>query len=651
MMPPTEDNPLFQRNMAFLRVAFPEIADTVAKFPYDPARLPLVGEDDWDLVTDDGALLYHGHGSRKYARAHVDAFWGVAANQRMRYPPPENLDADTHADTFQGTCIEKAHRAGIEFSAERLETGAANVVVFGVGLGHHLPHLVEKSGCESVIVIEPNFQYFFYSLCVFDWRGFIEGVRAGKGDVGFLLTSIPEQVGLGIMGWLNNRYPSLADGTLFYRHYASDLLEEMDRAFGETYLSQTGMGLGFVEDELVMIENTIRNLEHFEGHIFRRGADVTTMPAFIVGSGPSFDTLIGTVSEFAGRVVVISCGTTLRMLLGHGIVPDIHVELENVPAAYDNLAACAREHDFRRTLLVASSTIDPRIPALFDDVAFFFREGPAAFPMFSTGMDCTVKNAHPMVSNLALSLAREIGCREIYLMGIDLGTKDKDRHHGKDSPYNTGDLEYGFKNIFEHDGNFGGTVFANFVYVQSRMIKEAEIAANGGQVTYFNCSDGARIDGARPLHHSDVRIEAADRNKENLREQLLDRFVPYDRATFDKHWTGPDHVADLDTFRDALFAPSAWAEDGYGAIMALLRHLTRTVAAPIGRSRNTEELLFRGTLSLAMRSAHFFLTRIAGEPERDQFASIVKEELRALIGRLHERVLEKYAGLGLIARP
>ena len=646
MMPPPEDNPLFQRNMAFLRSAFPEIADTVAMFPYDPARLPIVGEDDWDLVTDDGSLLYHGHGARKFARAHVEAFWGVAANQRMRYPPPKNLDADKHADAFQGACMERAQRANIQFEAERLETGAANVVVFGVGLGHHLPLLVEKSGCESVIVVEPNFQYFFYSLCVFDWRGFIEGLRAGKGDVGLLLTSSPEQVGQGIMGWLNNRYPSLADGTLFYRHYASDLLEAMDRTFGENYLSQTGMGLGFVEDELVMIDNTVRNLENFEGPIFRRGTDVAKMPAFIVGSGPSFDTLIATVSENAERAVVISCGTTLRMLLGHGVVPDIHVELENAPEAYNNLAACAGEHDFRRTLLVASSTIDPRIPALFDDVVFFFREGPAAFSMFSTGMECTVKNAHPMVSNLALSVAREIGCREVYLFGIDLGTKDKDQHHGKDSPYNTGDLEYEFKNIFEHPGNFGGTVFANFVYVQSRMIKEAEIAAHGSEVTYFNCGDGVRIDGARPLHHSDVRIEAADQGKESLRRQLLDRFVPYHRASFDRHWTGPDHVAGLGAFRNALLAPSAWAEDGYAATMGLLRHLTRTVAAPIGRSRTAEELLFRGTLSLAVRSAHFFMTRIAAEPQRELFAGIVKEELLALIGRLHQRIVEKYAELG-----
>ena len=64
------------------------------------------------------------------------------------------------------------------------------------------------------------------------------------------------------------------------------------------------------------------------------------------------------------------------------------------------------------------------------------------------------------------------------------------------------------------------------------------------------------------------------------------------------------------------------------------------------RDRNAEELLFRGTLSLAMISSHFFLTRTGNSRDHEAFGAIVKEELTALIERMHALIVKKYAELG-----
>jgi hypothetical protein len=645
MMPPPEQNPLFQRNLDFLRRIAPEVANAVAICRFDSARLQAVGSDDWDLIKEDGTHLY-GLGAREFGTKHVDAFWAVAARHRMPVVPPVNIADDIHANETLGRCLVSAKEANIAFEGERCDPTAAAVVVYGIGLGHHLPRLVEKSQCESIIVVEPNVEFLFYSLFVFDWRDFIERVQGNHGHVGFALSANPLEVASNTMMWINNHYPSLADGTLFYQHYASPIFQEMHEMFVGKFQHELTMGLGFLEDELTMITNTVGNLEHFEGRVFKLGTKVTEMPAFVVGSGPSFDHSLETIRRFADRALVLSCGTTLGLLLKNGVIPDIHCELENVPEAYDTIAACAKDHDFRETLLIGSSTIDPRIQSFFDETVFFFREGPATYLMFNMGDETRIRNEYPLVSNLAVSTAVEIGCTRVYLFGVDLGTKDVAFHHSKDSLYSSGDLEYPFQNEVELEGNFGGTVFSNLIYQSSIRIKELVAGSHTSDTAFFNCSDGARVEGFQPLPLEDVDIPAGHRTREQFRESVRNGFIRYGPSVFTRQWTDNHLKRDLHEFTDRLFAHPAWSGGDYAGILELLKYLTRSVAGTTEVKRGVGERLFRGSLGTAMGAIYFLLTRVAEADARNAFAGIARTELRALIERMRTRVVEKLAELG-----
>ena len=644
-MLPSIDDPLFTKNMTYFRLAFPEVAEILATCRLDPRRLFPVGDDDWDLLLDDLSRLY-GCGSREHARAQAEAFWADVEPHRLTYPPPRNLDVDKMANEFVTTCLRQAVEAGVQFYQNRCDNSAANVIVYGVGLGQHLSDLVTRSECESVMLIEPEVDFFFCSLFTFNWGVFVESVRARGGEVAILLAHDPSATAFTIMSWLNNRYPSLIDGTLFYGHYDSEVFGEIRRQFAEVYSIQAIMGLGFVEDELCMINNTVRNLEHFEGPVFRRNAPARQLPAFIVGSGPSLDRSIETVRRYRDRALIISCGTALEVMLQQGVVPDIHTALENVPEAYDSLARCAAGHDIGKIMLIASTTVDPRIPSLFDTTIFFVRGGVASYPLFTLGEDTILHNVAPMVSNLALTFAREAGCRRIHLFGIDLGSPDAAMHHSKDSPYMQGDLDYVAQNKYEMEGNFGGTMLGSFIHVQSRTMKELEISEHGQGVAYFNCSDGVKIKGMLPLRPEDLDLAAISETKDEFKKAMLDHFIRYERTLFERHWSERRLVPALDAFKDRLLAAIDASGDGYIEAVRMLRQVTRIASTQDTWKRPTEELLFRGTLCLAMGVANYLLTRTGNTDDRRRFSAIVKENLRSLVVLAHTVIQFKYEELG-----
>jgi hypothetical protein len=647
MTPPSIDNGLFEKNLSYMKREFPAIVGILNTCDFGGSHLIPVGDSDWDVEFGGGGRLY-GCGAKEYSQNHVNGFWAVVDRQCLYMAPPNEaeIDKDGYLREFVNACLEGARRAGVEFQEQRCDKTAVNLVVFGVGLAQHLQRLADESQCESVILIEPIANFFHHSMFVFDWVKFIEEIRARNGNVIISLSSDPTEVASSIMLWLNDRYPSLIDGTMFYRHYPLQVLADMNTEFSTKFACMAGTCFGFFEDELIMVQNNVRNLENFDGYVFKKGAPAINIPAFIVGSGPSFDYSISTIRKQAGNALVISCGTGLQLLLEHGVVPDIHVELERVPAVYDVISSCADKHDFRKTLLVACSNLDPRVRFLFDDSVFFFRKGPCSYPMFNLGEDTVVENAHPMVSNLAMSFAREAGCRQIYLFGVDLGTKDVSQHHGVKSYYTSGKLNYPLENTLRTEGNFGGTVFTHLLYLQSKSIKEEEISRNGRDVEYYNCSDGTNIVGARPLPPTDVRTRPGNRLKKTCREELLRHFSRYERSAFARQWTNVDMPGRVDEFKDRLLSVLNSADNRYDDVIGLMKDLTRVLSAKGSSERNAEEILFRGSLCLAMNIAYFYLTRIASPQGKDVFSNIVRDELMALTLRMHEIIRHTYADLG-----
>ncbi|WP_348695650.1 ABC transporter permease, partial [Stutzerimonas balearica] len=80
-------------------------------------------------------------------------------------------------------------------------------------------------------------------------------------------------------------------------------------------------------------------------------------------------------SRLVWIALLISGGTALSALLGYGLKPDLHCEVENVEDIHTVIAGVAERYDISDIPLLCPVTVDPRIPSFFRRVAGFFREG------------------------------------------------------------------------------------------------------------------------------------------------------------------------------------------------------------------------------------------------------------------------------------
>ncbi len=138
--------------------------------------------------------------------------------------------------------------------------------------------------------------------------------------------------------------------------------------------------------------------------------------------------------RFATRVVLFSAGTALRPLLRNGIVPDFHCELENVPATVDALKEASKYGDLSQITLMASATVDPRIPPMFRETIYFFRDSVSSTQILGE-KHLPIAGATPTCVNMALSMAAFLGFTDMALFGADCGIRPGSDDHAKDTVY------------------------------------------------------------------------------------------------------------------------------------------------------------------------------------------------------------------------
>ncbi len=399
---------------------------------------------------------------------------------------------------------------------------AGYAVVFGVGLGYHLRMLADNLAFKTLIVVEPNDEFFVHSLHVQDWKGLIQSMARQGRTIRFVRAGdMFRQLIVALRG---RHYPYL-DGSYLFTHYqmpefdhlTSRLFKEIDLAFME----------GWLEDQLTMLRNASINLARPGLHLQTRfAASVRALPAMVVGAGPSLDNDIEEIRRCRPDVVLISASSALKVLLEHGIRPDIHCEVENsagLGLVAEDLAA--RYGGLSDIALYASATVDPRVPPCFGQTAFFFRTGLCSTAFFGDGAISTV-HSDPTSGNCAVYCALSLGFREIYLFGLDFGARNPDQHHSRHSVYYTYESEEEIATYTPYEfnvqvpGNFGGQVGSGWVLAWgSRSVSEA--IRTFRNVRVMNCSDGVLIAQTTPQAAQAIALAPATMAGAADRERAL----------------------------------------------------------------------------------------------------------------------------------
>ena len=185
--------------------------------------------------------------------------------------------------------------------------------------------------------------------------------------------------------------------------------------------------VGFATDEINQTQQALWNaLSQKRMKILSSSALQSSDPVVLVASGPSLNEHIEWISHNRQGLNLVASGSSLGVLLKANIKPDAVVFLERGSIVYSDLCDILAEgYSLEGITSIVSSTIDPRVPALFDSAVFFHRPVSAATCLFPHDEQAVLPVAGPHVVNAAFEVLLTLGCRNILLIGADFAAKNR----------------------------------------------------------------------------------------------------------------------------------------------------------------------------------------------------------------------------------
>jgi len=515
------------RSRAAFAERFPGIAAVVDHNP-SHSTVIMAGEEPDDIVIGDRHI--YGRGARGRTAEQVATYLKKPLRLIMETPRSAGLVSDICVD-LQRALEEELARSGTSEIARGPLSAPTFLIVFGVGLGHHLQQLMRETKARWVIIVEPFTEFIGHSFEAVDWHEILADAEAAGGGVHVITDLDPGRIVGAVMREIARHGTPYLDGTWVFTHYPiwafAEAVKRMEGAAGFAYINR-----GFFEDELLMMTNTATNfaaqsfsLLDSRPRLHRRET------AAIVGAGPSLDEAIDTLHRIRDRVILISAGTALRPLLRNGFVPDFHCELENGPQVVEAIGEARKYGDVSEVRLIASSTVDPRVPAFFGETIFFFRDSVSSTRILR-GEHAPVNGAAPTCVNTAVSAATHLGFTNFLLFGTDCGTRPGMHDHAEGTIYRDidkwrTDKAQRERYPLELEGNFGGIALTNWVYDASRRMLMDLIASYS--LSVVNCSDGALIGGATPRVADAVEVDGPAIDRAAVIAEIRRSMVHYGR--------------------------------------------------------------------------------------------------------------------------
>ena len=434
--------------------------------------------------------------------------------------------------------------------------------MFGLGLGFQLGYLYEKMTPVNLFIVEPNLDFFYYSLCVFDYRPFFEYIKKEGLRICFYINTSPKEFYSTLTVFLLNTLGVNLPFKLLITYRDNEInkyIEIMERDYPTMVLSD-----GFLDDYLFGFNHSQQNIS--SGVPFMRDVcipcEIADIPVVVVGNGPSLDDEIDLLYKYQDRCFIVACGTAYSALCRCNICADIYIAVERTPGVYNSLMAVNENREFfDQTICFALEVVQPKVVSLFKHGIIIPKTNELTallltknYPDFMRKI-CTLSRTNPLVSNFGLELSSRLGFKKVYILGIDNGSVS-DNSHSFFSLYYDDEkkLKDRYKNMILDEmketmpGNFVSTVRTNALFKNSASIMESTIISYP-HTKFYNCSNGMKIEGAVPKRFSETEIP-----KKNIKDKISVRQSVYNQLAirFDSESAGFGDLLYNQEFTDLL---------------------------------------------------------------------------------------------------
>ncbi len=526
-------------NLDVFNKFYPKIPKLFEGFKLKNYRLVCFKDHEPNVLNiKTGTLLYKGDPYFD-TKEQVRRWASGEAAIRMRYDPEIYPDP---FNQFSFTCCNRLTKKVKEVLGDtkpfkEIPSVVPNMIIIGGGLGFVVSELFANTTALNCFYVEPDLELFYCSLCLYDWRPFLEYIGSSSCDLRFILGKTPKET----MDALESFYLDECAYVLGYQgilqHYSSKECNEILRLLEESS-SRVAVRSGQFDDMMFGLANEIRNLSKYKvlsAEPLVSIPEFKNFPVVVVGNGPSLDKALEIIKEHEKEVLIIACGTALNSLLRYGIHPDIYVALERITSVSDSLKEIKDDYDLSDILCITPDLVHARTLDLFKRNLLFFKVGENLTNYLPENLLNDFKPylfgecLGPLVSNCGLSLAISLGFKDIWLCGIDNGSCDGKGHSSFSTYYDeNGKLKPKYQHMTLDNmdlvtkGNFRDTVKTNFLFLNSISYMETLLSYHK-DVKVKNSSDGAYVNGTISCHLKDrwkndgtcFNIEQNKKNEQN----------------------------------------------------------------------------------------------------------------------------------------
>ncbi len=537
-----EGSALFQRNLEAFSKYMPALYKKFKDFNKEGKFSLVYHKDSFNLLMPDNSYFYGDTNTRESIEKDVLKYIEEASFRQKRFADQKDMFGQIHYRYINDTNAILNREALSNIVEVKDVKSLPFLVVIGNGLGYHLEFLYQNLEIPNAYVIEPDEYMFYLSMFVTNYADLFDFLVEHKYTIKLKVGCDKDEIIEDFASFCNSRGRFFLG---FYGTYIDYKTPEIDEiiSYLDVEYDNLDTGLGFFDDMVFGFCHETKLVEDKKGLLKAKhniDSDILHKPVFIVCNGPSLDNDLDYLRENQDNAIIVACGSTIDTLYQEGIKPDFFVVTERVPNICKTFEAYNKEF-YEDIILIAPSVIHESTYKYFKDTIIFSKA--EAFPyLFGNLEDDTcllntwgaVTSINPFVSNCGLSSFLELGFKELYLFGVDNGTKVKDKLHAKSSAYGKV-LDDGLKQDMSYvlPGNFGGDVITSKYYMVSvsnlnesiryHRKKRQEVDKND-DFTVYNCADGAALFRCETKHAYDIR-PLTKLDKESLKQSIKEATI------------------------------------------------------------------------------------------------------------------------------
>jgi hypothetical protein len=351
------------------------------------------------------------------------------------------------------------------------------------------------------MVYEPCFSIFLNDLYCFDFESIFKNKKVFFYIDGINDNQVVEFVDI-FVNRNSNRYAYTFISPTYLNLYAEKTIEKINEI--STYIQYKTAAIKSINDYAEEFNyNRIMNLKLLPRvrvlpelkTVFETAVDVHSIPAIVVASGPSLDKNIEHLRKAKGKAFIIATDSSARMLDRYGIMPDIMVTVDanKEDVLFENEVA------ENTPLFFADSSRHDMIKHLKGQKVMFATSGLCKSVLDELHVKMPFIHSGGTVTTTAVSIADELGFRNIIVIGMDLAFSGDKKHASV--VYDDGGVNDSESDQYTHVKGQNGEMlltYKNFMIYKDFL--ENYLKDNKEKLNFVNATEGgAFIEGARHM--------------------------------------------------------------------------------------------------------------------------------------------------------